>query len=117
MTQFSFFIFTILELNVLFKVLFSILSLYFSTKFLFYANFLVFSHYSTKYCLLLKYNSICTKENRGDLMDKLNFKKSGTITVSVYKSKVSDRTQFEIESDCEDVLPVSYVIEDTLYLY
>lgn len=52
-------------------------------------------------------------------MDKLNFKKSGTITVSVsvYKSKVSDRTQFEIESDCEDVLPVSYVIEDTLYLY
>ena len=50
-------------------------------------------------------------------MDTLNFKKSGTITVSVYKSKISDKTQFEIESDCEDVLPVSYVIEDTLYLY
>lgn len=53
----------------------------------------------------------------GNFVDTLNFKKSGTITVSVYKSKISDKTHFEIESDCEDVLPVSYVIEDTLYLY
>lgn len=43
-------------------------------------------------------------------------KKCGTITVSVYKDK-SGQSFFKIYTDDEDLLPVSYVIEDTLYLY
>lgn len=42
--------------------------------------------------------------------------KCGTVTVSVYKDK-SGRTFFIINTDNDEVLPVSYVIEDTLYLY
>lgn len=42
--------------------------------------------------------------------------KCGTVTVSVYKDK-SNKPFFKVQSDTEDVLPVSYVIEDTLYLY
>ncbi len=45
-----------------------------------------------------------------------NLKKCGTITVSVYKD-MSNHPHFKIQSDTDDVLPVSYVIEDTLYLY
>ncbi len=44
-------------------------------------------------------------------------KKCGTITVSVYKEKSSGSHIFHIKSDNEDVLPVSYVIEDILSLY
>lgn len=43
-------------------------------------------------------------------------KKCGTVTVSVYTDD-SNNHFFDIESDTEDVLPVSYVIEDTLSLY
>lgn len=43
--------------------------------------------------------------------------KCGTITVSVYKDEQTGQHQFTISTDTEDVLPVSYVIEDTLYLY
>lgn len=46
----------------------------------------------------------------------LECKKCGTITVSVYTDR-SHHHFFEIESDNDDVLPVSYVIEDTLSLY
>ena len=42
--------------------------------------------------------------------------KCGTITVSVYKDNLN-RPFFKVQSDSEDVLPVSYVIEDTLFLY
>lgn len=42
--------------------------------------------------------------------------KCGTITVSVYKDNLN-RPFFKVQSDSEDVLPVSYVIEDTLSLY
>lgn len=45
-----------------------------------------------------------------------NNKKCGTIVVTVYKDHLN-RPFFEIQSDTEEVLPVSYVIEDTLYLY
>lgn len=44
-------------------------------------------------------------------MDKI-----GTVTVSVFKSK-DNCTSFKIETDDENVLPISYVIEDTLKLY
>lgn len=47
----------------------------------------------------------------------LNVKKCGTVTVSVYKDVSSNRPIFKVKSDSEEVLPVSYVIEDTLYLY
>lgn len=50
-----------------------------------------------------------------DLVNSGN-KKCGTIVVSVYKDHLN-RPFFEIQSDTEEVLPVSYVIEDTLYLY
>ena len=44
-------------------------------------------------------------------MDKI-----GTITVSVFKTKDNSTTS-KIETDDEDILPVSYVIEDTLKYY
>ena len=43
----------------------------------------------------------------------LELEKCGTVTVSVYKDTSSNRPIFEIDSDSEEVLPVSYVIEDT----
>ena len=46
----------------------------------------------------------------------LEREKCGTITVSVYTDKFHHHF-FEIESDNENVLPVSYVIEDTLVYY
>lgn len=42
--------------------------------------------------------------------------KCGTVTVTVYKDKTG-QPYFTIVADTDDVLPVSYVIEDTLYLY
>lgn len=44
-------------------------------------------------------------------------KKCGTITVSVYKDINSGSPIFYVEPDNEDILPVSYVIEDVLKLY
>lgn len=41
--------------------------------------------------------------------------KVGTVTISVYKNNIS--TSFNIETSNEDVLPVSYVIEDVLKYY
>lgn len=43
--------------------------------------------------------------------------KCGTITVTVYKESNSKSPIFYIDSDTEDVLPISYIIEDTLALY
>ncbi len=45
-----------------------------------------------------------------------NLKKLGTVTVSVFKTD-NNNTDFRIETDNDSVLPVSYVIEDTLKLY
>lgn len=42
--------------------------------------------------------------------------KIGTVTVSVFKSE-NNNTLFKVETDDDKVLPVSYVIEDTLKLY
>ena len=44
-------------------------------------------------------------------------KKCGTVTVSIYKESHSGSPIFYVESDNEDVLPVSYIIEDALSLY
>jgi len=43
-------------------------------------------------------------------------KKLGTITVSVFKDD-DNHTDFHVETDNDSILPVSYVIEDTLKLY
>lgn len=45
-----------------------------------------------------------------------DFKKCGTVTVSVFKDQFN-KYFFKIKTDTDEVLPVSYVIEDTLYLY
>ena len=42
--------------------------------------------------------------------------KIGTITVSVFENTNSSKA-FKIETDNDIILPVSYVIEDTLKLY
>ncbi len=49
--------------------------------------------------------------------DTIIGKKCGTITVSVYKEESSGSHIFHIQSDNEEVLPVSYVIEDVLSVY
>lgn len=40
----------------------------------------------------------------------------GTVTISVFKDEKND-VNFKINIDNDDVLPVSYVIEDTIKLY
>ena len=43
-------------------------------------------------------------------------KELGTITISVFKDE-NNNTKFIIKTDNDDILPVSYVIEDTLKMY
>ena len=45
------------------------------------------------------------------------YKKCGAITVSIYKESNSGSCIFYVEPDNEDILPISYVIEDALALY
>ena len=54
----------------------------------------------------------------GDFLRDYNLEheKSGTVTVSVYTDD-NHNHYFDIKSDSDDVLPVSYVIEDVLSLY
>jgi hypothetical protein len=40
----------------------------------------------------------------------------GTVTISVFKDEKNE-VNFKINIDNDDVLPVSYVVEDTLKLY
>ena len=42
--------------------------------------------------------------------------KLGDITISVFRAE-NNRTNFQIKTNNEDILPVSYVIEDTLKMY
>ena len=42
--------------------------------------------------------------------------KLGAVIVSIYKTE-NNKMYFEVKADNDDVLPVSYVIEDTLKLY
>ena len=46
----------------------------------------------------------------------LNENKCGTVIVSVYRNN-NGQLYFKISTDTDEVLPVSYVIEDTLHLY
>ena len=58
---------------------------------------------------------VYTDDNK--IEDCIIGEKCGTITISVYKETNSSSPIFHIQSDNEDVLPVSYVIEDILTLY
>ena len=68
--------------------------------------FFILSQISTHFSLLLCYKG----------KEVFTLKKLATITVSVFKSD-DNITDFHIETDNDNVLPVSYVIEDTLKLY
>ena len=57
------------------------------------------------------YTTFCYQRKGG-----LIWIKYGTVIVSVFKSD-DNSTSFEIKTDVDDVLPVSYVIEDTLKFY
>lgn len=50
-------------------------------------------------------------------MQNITGEKCATITVSVYKDINTGSPIFHIQSDNEDILPISYVIEDVLKLY
>lgn len=44
-------------------------------------------------------------------------KKIGTVTVSVFKSDDMNTTSFDVQSDNEDVIQISYIVEDALKFY
>ena len=60
-------------------------------------------------------NYVYTNDNK--LENCIIGEKCGTVTVSIYKETNSKNYIFHVQSDNEDVLPVSYVIEDILTLY
>lgn len=76
----------------------------------FFGNFLHYLQVSTKNLNYMCY-IISRVQKGGEIMNKI-----GTVTISVYKCN-DDSTSFEIKTDNENVLPVSYVIEDTLKYY
>ena len=41
----------------------------------------------------------------------------GTVSVSIYKDKESGLSSFHIDTENDDVVQVSYVIEDTLKMF
>jgi len=43
--------------------------------------------------------------------------KIGTVTVSVFKSDNKNTTSFDVESDNDDVVQISYIVEDALKSY
>ncbi len=49
--------------------------------------------------------------------NKLVGKEVGTVYVSMYKDVKTGKPFFYIKSDNEDVLPLSYIIENSLYKY
>ena len=50
-------------------------------------------------------------------MNNENEKCCGNVTVSVYEDIKTGFHFFKVNTDNEDLLPVSYIIEDTLKLY
>lgn len=62
---------------------------------------------------------MCRQKRDGDKKSKdyIKGEKYGTITVSIYKEKKSNSPIFYIQADNENVLPILYIIEDTLALY
>lgn len=73
-------------------------------------NFFLISTNFLFFCVIIVFSPPKMRK-RGVILEKL-----GTITVSVFKN-AENVTDFCIETDNDNVLPVSYVIEDTLKLY
>lgn len=44
-------------------------------------------------------------------------KKIGTVTISVFKSDDKNTTSFDVEPDNDDVIQISYIVEDALKSY
>ena len=49
--------------------------------------------------------------------NKIIGKKIGVVSVYMYKETTTNKPFFYVKSENEDVLPVSYLIEDMLKLY
>ncbi len=49
--------------------------------------------------------------------DEIVGEKIGTVTISMYKEINTNLPFFHIQADNEDMLQLSYVLEDTLYNY
>lgn len=62
-------------------------------------------------------NTSSVYTNANNLENCIVGEKCGTVTVTIYKEPNSGSNIFHVQSDNEDVLPVSYVIEDILTLY
>ncbi len=71
---------------------------------------------STTFFIFFCYTYVCCNFYNHKRKGVYTVNKIGTITVSVFKSD-DNSTSFKIETDDDDVLPVSYVIEDTLKFY
>lgn len=69
------------------------------------------------YALIAKMKRGVYMSTNDDGCQNIVGKKCGTITVSVYRDINSGSPIFYVEPDNEDILPVSYVIEDVLKLY
>lgn len=51
------------------------------------------------------------------MSNKIVGKKVGTVSVHMYKETKTNAPFFYIESDNQAVLPVSYIVEDSLKMY
>lgn len=49
--------------------------------------------------------------------NKIIGKKVGTVSVHMYKEIETNAPFFYVESENQDVLPISYVVEDTLKMF
>ena len=78
------------------------------TSFLFYY---IFRH--TQFLFFDILLLVCTNDKRNGVF---TLQELGTITVSVLKTD-DNITSFNVETDNDEILPVSYVIEDTLKKY
>ena len=67
--------------------------------------------FSIEIAFFLCYTTFYTKEKEAIFMNQI-----GVVTVDVFKT-ADNEIRFEVHTDNEDVLPVSYVIEDTLKKY
>lgn len=48
---------------------------------------------------------------------KLDVEKVGTVSVSIYKNRLTGFSSYSIDAENDDVIQVSYIIEDLLKMY
>lgn len=49
--------------------------------------------------------------------NNISYEEIGTVSVSMFKNNKTGKPFFEINADNDDVLQLSYIIEDTLFNY